>query len=181
MTDFAGHFLVHCPKCDGRALVRAGDHRLLCTSCHHSEMPGHWYGAWRLSTSRHCTVCGHQERRSIITDRFREKLPMRCAECGDEREYTAHSSHVLTDKGLVTDSVFGLPLWLQAEFKGELFWAFNTEHLAYIRQYVAAKLRERGIWPGSKNASLISRLPAFLKKAGHREALLRLFDELEKR
>lgn len=183
LADFSTHFLVHCPRCQGRALVRAGDHRLVCTVCHHSETPGRWYGAWRLTVSRRCTVCGQPGRRSLETSRLQAKLSLRCDDCGDEREYRASASQLHWHEGRVTDAVFGLPLWLQAEFRGEPFWAFNTEHLAYLRAYVGARLRERGILPRNtirKNSSLASRLPAFLKKAGNRDALLRLFDELEK-
>lgn len=184
LTDFAGHFLVHCPKCEGRALVRPGDQRLVCTACHYTEVPGRWYGAWRLSVSRRCTVCGQHAQRSVEAGQYREKLTLRCEECGDEREYRANGTHLFQNKGLITDNVYGLPLWLQAEFQGEQFWAFNSEHLAYLRDYVSAKLRERGILPRNtirKNSSLSSRLPGFLKKAGHRAALLRLFNELERR
>jgi len=78
----------------------------------------------------------------------------------------------------MTDRVFGLPLWLQKEFRDELFWAYNYEHLTVLRDYIAAKLRERGINPYSntirKNSTLISRLPVFIKKAGNRDDLLKL-------
>ncbi|MBL7804687.1 MAG: hypothetical protein JNL02_13185 [Saprospiraceae bacterium] len=184
LDDFSDHFFVECPSCSGRALVRQGDHRLLCTRCHHTEMPGRWYGAWRLYVSRRCSVCGTHGSRSVETDQQRDKLLLRCSECGDEREYRAQGTHLQRNKGLVTDSVYGLPLWLQGEFQGELCWAFNPEHLDYLRRYVGAKLRERGILPRNtirKNSSMLSRLPGFIKKARNREALLRFFDQLEQR
>jgi hypothetical protein len=48
---------------------------------------------------------------------------------------------------------------------------------------VEARLRERGIDPRNsirKNSAMVSRLPAFIKKAGNREALLGMIGELEK-
>lgn len=184
LGDFGTHFLVQCPHCAARAIVRQGDQRLLCTGCHHTEMPGRWYGAWRLTVSRRCTVCGAHALKSVETGHLRPKLSLRCDECGDEREYRAQASRLPRHDGLVTDPVYGLPLWLQAEFQGQLCWALNNEHLDYLRRYVGAKLRERGILPRNsirKNSSLLSRLPDFIKKARNREALLRFFDQLEQR
>ena len=72
-------------------------------------------------------------------------------------------------------------LWLSAPFRGEILWAYNAAHLAFLREYVAAVLRERS--PDKdptqvKNASVASTLPAWIKAAGNREALLVLIDEL---
>ena len=78
------------------------------------------------------------------------------------------------------DRIFGLKLWLQDTFGEDVFWAYNDEHLAILEQYVRAKLRERGIDnKGSKNSLMFSRLPAFIKKAGHRDALLKLIKRLQ--
>jgi len=47
---------------------------------------------------------------------------------------------------------------------------------------VTAKLRERGIEPRNtirKNSAMLSRLPAFIKKAGNRDGLLKLINLLE--
>ncbi len=182
LADFASHFFVACPKCGQRAVVRAGDHRLMCTACHHTETPGRWYGAARLSVSRRCPECGERDQRTVETTEIRPKLAMRCAACGDEREFAAQVQHLPFNHGLKTDPVYGLELWLQAPFRDELLWAYNPEHLAYLREYVGAGLRERGIEPRNtirKNSSMLSRLPVFLKRAANREDLLKLMDKLE--
>ena len=106
---------------------------------------------------------------------------MRCEHCGDERLFEASVQHLGYRDGLKTDPVFGLPLRLQTTFRQDLFWAYNREHLEYLRQYIRAGLRERGIEPRNsirKNSSMISRLPTFITKAGNREELLRLADKL---
>ncbi len=77
------------------------------------------------------------------------------------------------------DPVFGLPLWLQAAFGDDLFWAYHYEHLELLDQYVQAKLRERGIEnKGSKNRLMFSRLPGFIKSAGNRDKILNLIQDL---
>lgn len=81
----------------------------------------------------------------------------------------------------MTDPVYGLPLWLQKEFRNDVFWCYNYEQLEVLYGYIGAKLRERGIARLnliSKNRSMVNRLPSFLKDAGNRAPLLKLMDGL---
>ncbi len=184
LSDVATHFIVHCPKCDGKALVDPHEKswRLRCTKCFHVEQPGHWYGDMTAYASVKCRECHEPIRRSAPSDGEWKKIKMVCDNCGDVCEYEAHVSRHLMHEGLMTDSVFGLPLWLQTNFRNDLFWSFNYEHLKLIEDYVRAKLRERGISPRNsirKNSSLFARLPGFITKAGNREELLKMIGELQ--
>jgi hypothetical protein len=76
----------------------------------------------------------------------------------------------------LVDSCFGLPLWLHTPCAGHTLWAFNARHLAYLKQFLQAELRERR---GTANASVISRLPAWMKDAKHRDQVLRAVERLE--
>jgi hypothetical protein len=157
------------------------EYRLTCTACFHVEQPGHWYGAATAYVSVKCRECHEPLRRSAPWDGKWKKLAMHCEACGDTCEYEAQISFHAQHEGRMTDPVFGLSLWLQKEFRGDLFWAYNYEHLEILRRYIGAKLRERGIEPRNtirKNSAMLSRLPVFIKKAGNREALLKLTDEL---
>ena len=78
----------------------------------------------------------------------------------------------------LVDACFGLPLWLQTPCAGHVFWAFNAEHLAYLRNYLGADLREQQDAP---HASVISRLPGWLKQAKHRQEGLTAVKRLERR
>lgn len=69
------------------------------------------------------------------------------------------------------DPYFQLPLWLQADCRGRLLWAYNAEHLDLLASYVAARLREHGPVLGSM--SMVERLPAWLKSAKNRDEILR--------
>ncbi|MBB2949108.1 hypothetical protein FB565_008913 [Actinoplanes lutulentus] len=67
---------------------------------------------------------------------------------------------------------FGLPLWLRARCcGGRVLWAYNATHLDLLASFVGADLRERGRYGGC-DRSLIERLPAWIKAAGHRAELL---------
>ncbi|MCH8557642.1 MAG: hypothetical protein LAT84_07470 [Balneolia bacterium] len=80
--------------------------------------------------------------------------------------------------GDATDPFFGYPLWLSASFGEHTLWAYNPEHLAFLRTHISAMLRERN--PDKKlNRSLGSRLPKWMSAAGNRDALLKKISELE--
>ncbi len=188
LSELATHFVVHCPKCAGRALINPINDksprtfRLTCTACFHVEMPGHWYGAMTAFVSVKCRECHAPLQRSAPWDGRWKQLAMHCDQCGDDCLYDAQLYQQSMYEGHMTDSVFGLPLWLQKDFRGNLLWAFNYEHLTLLRQYIGAKLRERGVSPRTslrKNSAMLSRLPAFKTKAANREALLKLIAQLE--
>ncbi|MFN4254685.1 MAG: hypothetical protein ACK4Q5_06745 [Saprospiraceae bacterium] len=195
LSDFATHFVVHCPKCEGRALIRPADgkpleppifvqktaYRLTCTACFHVEESGHWHGAMRAFVAVKCRECHAPIHREADWDGHWKKLATRCDACGDTCEYEAHISKYPRNAGRVADPAFGLPLWLQADFRDEVLWAYNFEQLDFLAAYIAAKLRERGISPRntiSKNSAMVGRLPTFIKKASNRPALLKLIEQL---
>ncbi len=182
LHDMATHFVVHCPKCDGKALINPYEDswRLTCTSCFHVERPGHWYGSITAYVSVKCRECRHPLTRTAEVDGQWNKLKLICDQCGDECEYEATLSRHSKHNGLMTDHVFGLTLWLQKPVGDDLFWAYHYEHLTLLEQYVGAKLRERGVDnKGSKNSLMFSRLPTFITRAGNREEMLKLIRELQ--
>ncbi|NBB18601.1 hypothetical protein GVN20_04460 [Runella sp. CRIBMP] len=184
LEDLATHFVVHCPKCQGKAQINPtkepaskADFRLICPDCFHVESPGHWYGAATAHVSVKCRECYQPLSRSAPWNGIWKKLAMHCTHCGDNCEYEASISYGYFHESRMTDPIFGLPLWLQKDFRGELLWAYNYDHLEMLREYITAKLRERGIDPRNtirKNSSMVSRLPMFIKKASLREELLKL-------
>jgi hypothetical protein len=76
------------------------------------------------------------------------------------------------------DPAFGLELWFVAPFRSEVVWAYNVEHLRFLREFVGADLRDRS---PNRNSSLASRLPQWMKSAKNRGALLSIIDRLEER
>jgi hypothetical protein len=77
------------------------------------------------------------------------------------------------------------PLWLRASCcGGELLWAANEAHLAYLEDYIAAELRERPEavispmgrrWVGK---GLSWQLPDWMKAAKHRAEVLATLSDL---
>jgi hypothetical protein len=71
--------------------------------------------------------------------------------------------------GRPVDPYFRQPLCLLADVRGKRLWAYNREHLAFLRRCLEGTLRRREPY---HNASLASRLPAWLKSAKYRDAAL---------
>lgn len=149
---FGDEFLIACPRCGARALVRdrgpAAEPRIVltCGGCGHSRP-----FSGDLNSTMHCADAG------------RYQPGVRCI-------------------GAAVDWYFHQPLWLQAPCCGHILWAYNLRHLAFIEDYVQATLREnaRGEY-GWSNQSLRSRFPAWIKDAGHREAILKCVFRLRAR
>ncbi len=123
---FRDHYLVRCPRCDGRARLLNHDAaargpRLACTGRGYAK---DWAGGHSFA---------HRRGGELRIYRTRPRS-------GGAERYDP----------------FDLELWLKAPCRGETLWTYNEEHLAFLRHYVAARLRERA---PKRNGSLASRLP----------------------
>ena len=76
------------------------------------------------------------------------------------------------------DPFCGLELWLSVPFKNQVVWAYNLEHLRFMKEFIGADLRGR---VPNRNSSLASRLPTWMKAAKNRSALLAVLADLEAR
>ena len=77
-----------------------------------------------------------------------------------------------------------LPLWFRSDFRGEVFWAVNGDHLLFLEGLIAASLRERPIHKGSRirlTKAMPFNLPSWMLSAKNRPDILRLIRKLKKR
>lgn len=71
------------------------------------------------------------------------------------------------------------PLWLQTETRHGWLWAYNLEHLTFLRQFVAASLRERAPWYDTgQKMTVVARLPVWIKSAKNRDEVLRAVERI---
>ncbi|MGY1496102.1 hypothetical protein ACW4TU_05675 [Streptomyces sp. QTS52] len=104
-----------------------------------------------------------------------------CGGCGLSRRWSG-SSVMFSGSTAATarDPYFHLPVWLQTETRHGRLWAYNLEHLAYIRRFVAASLRERAPWYDTgRKMTLVARLPVWIKSAKNRDEVLRAIDRIQ--
>ena len=77
--------------------------------------------------------------------------------------------------GHATDWYFNLPLWFQMPCCGETLWAYNRPHLAYLKRYVEAGLRDECSYP---DTGLARYLPKWMKAAKNRAEVLTCIQKL---
>jgi hypothetical protein len=74
-----------------------------------------------------------------------------------------------------------LPLWLKADFRGNIFWALNGEHLELLERVIRSTLRERPVMLGRRLSFTMRmpfNLPFWILSAKNRPDLLRLISRL---
>ena len=83
--------------------------------------------------------------------------------------------------GSTVDPYFGLPLWLQAPCSPHTLWAYNPDHLSFLKQYVEATDRRRPIRNTTDplNGLLASRLPKWMQLSKNRDRILKVIRTIE--
>ncbi len=177
---YAKYYLVECPKCGKEAVVSFSgncwsqkDAELKCPHCLHKERHADLL-MYKATVKRNCPDCG----KNISAEQDNLKSPVKemaiaCPNCGFRAEYSTNVTSYIPAKqlnGLKGDLIFNYPLWLQTDVKGNLFWAYNREHLEEIRAYVEADLRER---QSLYLMTMVARLPQFIKDAKNREDIMK--------
>lgn len=147
--ELGDRFLVRCPRCSRRAEVFA---------------PLGYYD-FHAPRRVSCFACSYTRRWM-----------------GDETLWKSFDDYYRSGSGDAIyvggpyDWYFGFPVWLQTPCCGHVLWAYNSEHLSFLRRYVSAELRERSVM---RNTSLASRLPKWMKTAKNRDAVLKGLDRLD--
>ena len=205
LSHFSTEFIVVCPRCSASARVQERwneSHQhwmpatVACTSCGYTQRSDDvsqcercpktkgavWQGTRTIYAEARCRECGRRlslRRRTKHRPRF--PIDLTC-ECGTITSTSTYS--VRRDYSGLNDPCFGLPLRLQTPCAGNVLWAYNPEHLAYLKDFLEAKLRLRGPNDhergGPYSGTIIAELPRWLKAAKHREEALRAVVRLER-
>jgi hypothetical protein len=195
---------VLCPRCDRPGVVRytRTDDRsrttasFHCHGCHQdvrgvplypyaaSVLPGvDWFGACCVQGQRSCGHCGarglkYWKRLDAGETRVTHRVQVRCPGCKHDSELTL-SILPMSDNEVGYEPATGMRLARsEAVMQGRFVWAYNAGHQAELARYVAARLREGTV---VANASFVSRLPAWLKSARHRNKVLAALARIERR
>ena len=125
--------------------------------------------------SRAVVVASAPPRFDSPSARFTCVACARVEECARSRR-PGDGSHV----GGPVDPFFRYALWLQTPCVGEVLWAYNGEHLAFLAEYVSGGLRPHSAVtpPGRRNKLLESRLPKWMTTAKHRSRVVAAIDRL---
>ena len=100
-----------------------------------------------------------------------------CELCGFTKSKAVRSYSL----GAAEDPYFGLPLWLQAPCATQTLWAYNLDHLSFLKQFVEATDRRRPFRSpaGPLNQLLGSRLPKWMQLSKNRDQVLKAIARME--
>jgi len=138
-------------------------------------------------------VCPNCEARAlVVSDNLnRTNIRFTCSSCGKSMKWSGQSGYYQTSGpdmqisraivlGQPFDCYFKLPLWFTVEIKGKIFFAYNTEHLTFQKNYIEDPLRKRSQNEfGWSNSSLQSRLPKWMLSSKNRDELLKKISVLQ--
>ncbi|MFI2741487.1 hypothetical protein ACG2LH_01995 [Zhouia sp. PK063] len=153
---------------------------LKCPNCFHSEKGRK--ETYLVELNCYCSHCATELNINIPNvNEKKENIAIKCPNCGETENYKPRNvkrqwTYPETEKP--SDSYFGLPLWLTKNFRGNIFWAFNYDHLEYLKDYISADLREKN---GRTHWTMVEKLPDWMKSGKNREKILKLINELEKK
>ncbi len=152
-----------------------------------AQDPGNRWVEWLDDVAVVCPRCGARARSQRLpspegidkTYGAKDFGPRRlaCSICGHVKDWECKEIHLFEEP---LDPTSGAPLWFaQNTAKGCVF-AFNEQHLQFVRNFIAADLRER---PGPPwgNTSYLSRLPRWMKDRRNRELVLQAFERMQNR
>ncbi len=123
--------------------------------------------------------CPKCQKKAVAERRDEEKLAiLSCSHCGHSEKASMEVAFGKTTGTVLisADEYFNCSLWYISEFKNEVFWALNLEHLKYLEDYIGAKLREH---KDRTHFTLLEKLPKFYHEKKNREALLKLISKLK--
>lgn len=142
-------------------------------------------------------VCPSCSKQALVktTGKLREdnekEIKLICSGCGMNKYYAEKPQTNLTLSGSSkvykirhyimgsnVDPFFHLPLWIQKEMPDGLLWAYNYEHLEFLKNHISAELRERDI-NDIRNKSLGARLPKWMTSKKNRQAVLAAIEKLK--
>jgi hypothetical protein len=187
ISYFEDEIFVACPKCEKRAVVTKDNPKsyfskrtLKCPNCFHSQNGRK--ESFAIELKCHCSHCASELKVEMYdVNEKKETIAVKCSNCGKTENYTPRNislERIYESPGNPTENYFGLPLWLNAHFRGNVFWAFNYEHLEYLKQYISAELREKN---GRTHWTMVEKLPNWIKSSKNRDKIVKLISELERK
>ena len=187
LSHFDNEIFVECPKCAKRATVTKdipnsyfSSRTLKCPNCFYSQSGRKETYDVELKCS--CSHCASELKVHIPdVNEKKETIAVKCNNCGNTEVYRTRNivqEWKFKDTGKPSENYFGLPLWLNENFRGNVFWALNYDHLEYLKHYISAELREKN---GRLGWTMVEKLPDWMKSGKNRVKLIKLITDLEKK
>lgn len=185
---FSDLIYVVCPQCRQVAKVETHFEKeinsktsakisiLRCKHCGLLNKAGKkWFGFYQAFVNNPCGNCGSS---MVFSSKplkeVSSNLRLTCPTCKEERTYIPHCFRYKNDYS--KEPYFGLDIYLQIGIKNHTLWLYNLKHLKYLKDYVAATLRDDD---NRNKYSMITNLPQWIKSSKNRDIVLKKIEKLE--
>lgn len=183
--NFQNIIFIECPKCSKRAIIKKvtpnsywSERIINCTNCHFSQKGRK--ESFKVELNCNCSNCSAEINITIPKVNIKkENISVKCKSCEITQNYEPKNipqEWIYLNNDTKNENYFGLPLWLNTNFKDFNFWAFNYEHLEYLKNYISADLRERN---NSTYSTMVEKLPNWMKSSKNRGKLMKIIESLE--
>lgn len=181
---WANEIEVVCPKCGEHGVLKGNGRQgsFTCLACAYraqSDTTG-WVGEVEAAGRRRCPACGTKwitvSKTYASATNATQDLMGTCPNCSEQ----SHVQVTLWPSKPYDHSVdpfLGLELALKENTRHGAVWVYNASHLAELKAFLAASIRE----DYDQGSSYFSRLPTWMKAAKNRDDVLKAVGRLEKR
>lgn len=190
---------IKCPKCQQKALLKP----ITCNDCQNQKKIvqcccGYCFDSHKdnypnprpkiLSFSERCHHC-YQVKMDIKKTypahqtQFPKTISATCPKCQKTSHFKVIDKYItvqwISEYERLTQADYGFELFLQIPTRHGKIFVYNPQHLAELKQFIQADLREHHTDIYYRNSSYFSRLPAWIKSARHRKEILKAIARLE--
>lgn len=194
-----GEQWIKCPKCQQQAILKSmpchdcqNQKRIVQCRCgycfdSHKDNPPNQHKKI-LSFSERCHHCFRAEIKihkiyPAHQTQFPKKISATCPKCQQISHFKVIDAYIhqawKNRYEYLTQGDYNFELFLQIPTRHGIIVAYNPQHLAELKQFIEADLRERHTDIYYCNSSYFSRLPAWIKSARHRKEILKAIARLE--
>lgn len=184
---------VCCPHCSTPSLLNI-KHNPLWRAKHHvnftcpecalkldNSQKEIWYGHYYVAFNKKCPRCGagtFKYSRGFSQLEFVPKqIQWTCNICNQLQIFNdIYPKATHFDQNISKDPHIGLDLYLKVVTRFGEIWAYNAEHIVYLKHFVKAELRECHTF---MHHAYTNRLPTWIKSARHRKEILKALLRLE--
>lgn len=188
LLSWANEVEVICPRCGEQGVLRGNAHykswggSFTCLNCSYqarTDTTG-WVGEVEARGRRRCPDCGtkwiHASKTYPNASNAGQDLQGKCPHCGKRNQVHVE---IFANKPYdhSVDPFLGLDLALKENTRHGVVWVYNASHLAELKLFIEAKVRE----DYNHGWSYFARLPTWIKTAKNRDEVLKALTKLERK
>lgn len=129
-------------------------------------------------------VCPNCQKEAVVKKESERQFSERecvCPHCGFKKDWNGKILSYFWNENEMFDPAFHYSLFFQTSCKGHNLWAFNREHINFLKNWIGADLREKCERDYQCHGALESTLPKWMTAKKNRATVLKALKKLRKK